>query len=160
MNGNTKNTIEQATYDLLWDVQLRTHGDMRDYDHMIGQPSLANLKEAIAVYEREFVDDPENEAKTDKPMDWIAFREQVRAIMRGEGDPDAAAAHDLIREVTEWHDTRQPGNEAANEERMEWAVKTQNAQKIADHIATYPNDAYTRAYVGWIATPPTRPYSE
>lgn len=42
------------------------------------------------------------------PMDWATFREQIRAIMRGEGDPDAAAAHDLIREVTEWHDEGRP----------------------------------------------------
>lgn len=41
-------------------------------------------------------------------MDWIEFREQVRAIMRGEGDPDAAAAHSLVREVTEWHDAGRP----------------------------------------------------
>ena len=36
-------------------------------------------------------------------MHWTEFREQVRAIMRGGGDPYAVAAHDLIREVIEWH---------------------------------------------------------
>ena len=46
-------------------------------------------------------------------MDWIEFREQVRAIMRGEGDPDAAAAHDLVREVTERHDDGRPDMEEA-----------------------------------------------
>ena len=37
------------------------------------------------------------------------FRENLRAIMRGEGDDlDDWQAHDIIREITEWHDAGRP----------------------------------------------------
>ena len=38
-----------------------------------------------------------------------AFRDNVRAIMRGEADDlDDWQAFDLIREITEWHDAGRP----------------------------------------------------
>ena len=83
-------------------------------------------------------------------MKWTEFREQVRAIMRGKGDPDAVAAHDLIREVTDaLHDAEAIGrlDEAEKlvgdgpphieaDKVLLWLLEKLGHQEVADRYAS------------------------
>ena len=46
-------------------------------------------------------------SKTSHQLTRIAFREDIRLIMRG-GESTNRMSHDLIREITEWHDAGRP----------------------------------------------------
>ena len=50
------------------------------------------------------------------------LRDNIRAILRGEGDDlDDWQAHDIIREITEWHDGGRPQvAKMTKAERAEW----------------------------------------